>query len=165
MTRRRNTIPRRTAAGELEMNAEVAAAGMLWALLPITEGNTRAYWRAIKATHGDRIAAKVREAMPGCRPGFEYALGTFPPLPLIKPVPEEHLAQREHVDIEGVRHWYCGGPWQMSQAEYLREIGEVDGAEWRAYLAWRRSGFAPRYVCDDDPQQEPCKIIRHCCWQ
>ncbi len=164
MTLRVSTIRRRSAAGQLDFMTEVAAAGMLHCFCPMPGDETRNYWRGIKAAHGERIATKVREAMPGCRPGFDYALGVYPPLPLIEEIPSNHLAQRDHIEIEGVRHWFCGGPWQMSQAEHLKAIGETDGAEWRRYLAWKRSGFKPRYFTDDNATNTPCGIIRHCCW-
>lgn len=164
MTLRVSPIRRRVKAGNLDFMTEVAAAGMLTCFFTMPGEETANYWRGIKQAHGAEITAKVREAMPGCRPGFDYALSVYPPLPLVKPIPDDHLANREHLDIEGVRHWYCGGPWQMSQAEHLKAIGEVDGAEWLRYLAWKRSGFAPRYRTQDDPVGKPCGIIRHCCW-
>jgi hypothetical protein len=164
MTLRTSTIRRRTAAGRLEFMTEVAAAGMLTCFFRMEGEESRNYWRGIKQAHGALITGKVRETMPGCRPGFDYALGIYPPLPLIEPIPETHIAQRDHIDIEGVRHWYCGEPWQMSQAEHLRRIGEVDGAEWRRYLAWKRSGFESTYYTEDDAVGKPCRIIRHCCW-
>ncbi len=115
---------------------------------------TRGYWQGIALAHGDRITLKVREATPGCRPGFAYAIGTYPPIPLLgDPPPNEHTASQKFIDIDGVRFWYCGYfcdlyRWQPSQADYLRSIGEVDGAEWRRYLAWKRAGYSRQYVLD-----------------
>jgi hypothetical protein len=164
MTLRVSPIRRRVKTGQLDFMTEVAAAGMLTCFCRLPGEESANYWRGIKQTHGAKITAKVRKAMPGCRPGFDYALGVYPPLPLIEPIPDEHLANRDHIDIEGVRHWYCGGPWQMSQAEHLRAIGELDGAEWKRHLEWKRSGFESRYHTDDDPLGKPCSIVRHCCW-
>ena len=163
MTRRRATIPRREIGTTLSCVDEVAAAGMLRWLWIKPEHRTRSWWAAVKRVHGERITAKVREAMPGCRPGFDYALGIYPPLPLMQAVPSEHLRHRDHIDVDGVRHWHVGGPWQRSQAEHLREIGEVDGAEWRRHLAWKRAGFPATYTPDDNRLGRPCGTIRHCC--
>lgn len=164
MTLRAATIRRRTTRDTLDFMVEVAAAGMLQCFSQMPGEATLNYWRGVKQMHGDVIGGKVRETMPGCRPGFDYALGIYPPLPLVREIPDDHLAQRDHIDIEGTRHWHCGGPWQRSQAEHLRELGEVDGAEWRRYLAWKRGGFEARYRTEDDPQGNPVRIIRHCCW-
>lgn len=163
MTRRISRIHRRTTREQIEQMVEIAAAGMLQAYFRMPGEETANYWRGVKLAHGDLIANKVREAMPGCRPGYDYALGIYPPLPLVREIPANYLAQREHIDIDGTRHWFCGGPWQRCQAEHLRDLGEVDGAEWKRYLAWKRSGFQPRYHTEEDPIGTPCGIIRHCC--
>ena len=91
MTRRRCTIPRREIGTTLSCVDEVAAAGMLRWLWIKPEHRTRSWWAAVKRVHGERITAKVREAMPGCRPGFDYALGIYPALPLVQAVPGEAL--------------------------------------------------------------------------
>lgn len=155
MTRRRSVIAKRCHGSTLSVNVEMAAAGYLIGFWREEGMETLGYWLSIAHAHGDRIAAKVREATPGCRPGFAYAIGTYPPLPLLgDPPPPERDASREFLDIDGKRFWYCGchtslGRWLPSQADWLRSIGEVDGAEWRRYLAWKRSGFRPSYVLDD----------------
>lgn len=135
MTRRVATIARRASADDaLCIGTEMAAAGMLWGWFRTDEWSSRRFWAAIKHAHGAMIDAKVREAMPGCRPGYRYALGEFPPLPIIKPLPPDHIDQREHLIVDGVKHWHAGRPWQQCQAVHLRELGEVDGAEWRLSL-------------------------------
>lgn len=165
MTLRVSTIRRRASVGEtLCMGVELAAAGMLWGWFRTAEWNTRRFWAAVKAAHGARIDAKVRDAMPGCRPGYRYALGEFPPLPMLKPLPPEHLDNREHLDVDGVRHWHVGQPWQKCQAEHLRELGEIDGAEWRRFTRWRDAGLPPRYVLDGGPDDRPSTLL-HCCWR
>ena len=88
----------------------------------------------------------------------------FPPLPLVEPIPAQHLASREQLTVEGVQHWYCGGPWQRCQAEHLRELGEVDGNEWQRFMRWRDAGFPSTYFADDDSTGTPVDIVRHCCW-
>ena len=154
MTRRRNTIAKRCTHEAMSVNVELAAAGYLHGFWRDPGMETRRYWHGIALTHGERIRAKVREATPGCRPGFDYAIGTYPPLPLIgDPPPPERQASRYFIDIDGIRFWYCGRSydghhWQPSQADYLRSIGEVDGAEWKRYLAWERTGYEARYVLD-----------------
>jgi hypothetical protein len=166
MTRRIASIQRRTTAGHtLELYVEIAAAGMLWTWSGFRspEWNTRRFWAAIASAHGERIDAKVREAMPGCRPGYRYALGEFPPLPFVKPLPPNHLAHRDHLDVDGVRHWFAGEPWQRCQAEHLRELGEIDGAEWQRFTRWRDAGFTPRYVPDESPDDRPMTPV-HLCW-
>lgn len=159
MTKRRNVIAKRCHAGTLDVNTEFAAAGYLHGFWREPGMETRSYWQSIEIAHGDRITEKVREAMPGCRPGFAYAIGTYPPLPLLgDPPPPEHMASSEYIDIEGTRFWHCGRfstrhCWIPSQADFLRSIGEVDGHEWRRYLAWKRSGYEPRYILDGASHQ------------
>jgi hypothetical protein len=164
MTRRRAAITRRTSANEsLCIGTEMAAAGHLWGWFRSEEWSTRRFWAAVAHAHGERIDAKVRDAMPGCRPGYRYALGEFPPLPLVKELPPNHLSQREHLVVDGVKHWHVGQPWQKCQAEHLRELGVVDGAEWRRFIRWRDSGFEKRYVPDESPDDRPM-TLEHLCW-
>jgi hypothetical protein len=172
MTKRRTAIPKRIAHGPLGVSVERAAAGYLFGFWREQGMGTRAYWQAIANTHGDQITAKVREACPGTRPGFLYAIGTYPPVPLLgDPPPPEHKASREFIDIddghgEVTRFWYCGKDsfyvWQECQACHLRDLGEVDGAEWKRFLAWRRKGFEPRYVLDG-AQHRKCSL-HHLCY-
>jgi len=108
------------------------------------------------------IRDKVRETRPGCRAGMDYAIGLYPPIPLLEPVPESHVASRDFLDVDGVRHWHCDGPWQMCQAEHLRAIGEVDGAEWQRYLAWKRRGFPAAYTVQGFPGK-PMTYLPHLC--
>jgi hypothetical protein len=165
MTRRRASIPLRTAVGStLCIGTEIAAAGMLWGWFKSDEWQTRRFWAAVAHAHGPRIDAKVAAAMPGCRPGYRYALGEFPPLPLVKPLPADHINQREHLVVDGVKHWHCGYPFQKCQAEHLRELGVVDGAEWRRFVRWRDKGFPPGYVPDESPDDRPM-TLEHCCWR
>ena len=164
MTRRNASIRRRTSSGAtLCIGTEIAAAGMLWGWFKTEEWETRRFWASVAHAHGDRIDAKVREAMPGCRPGYRYALGEFPPVPFVKELPANHLGHREHLDVDGVRHWFVGQPWQRCQAEHLRELGVVDGAEWRRFTRWRDAGFPPRYVPDESPDDRPMTLV-HLCW-
>jgi hypothetical protein len=72
-------------------------------------------------------------------------------------------AHGERIDVDGVRHWFVGEPWQRCQAEHLRELGEIDGAEWRRFTRWRDAGLPLRYVTDESPDQRPT-IVAHCCW-
>jgi hypothetical protein len=90
-------------------------------------------------------------------------LGEFPPLPLVKALPPNHLAHRDHLMVDGVKHWHIGEPWQRCQAEHLRELGEIDGAEWRRFTRWRDSGFEKRYLPDESPDDRPMTLV-HLCW-
>jgi hypothetical protein len=164
MTRRASAIRRRAAGDEtLCIGTELAAAGHLWGWFRTPEWETRRFWAAIAQTHGERIDAKVREAMPGCRPGYRYALGELPPLPLVKELPPNHLDNREHLIVDGVKHWHCGYPFQKCQAEFLRELGVVDGAEWRRFVRWRDAGFPKRYLPEESPDDRPM-TLQHLCW-
>lgn len=163
MTRRNSIIQRRTSACDsLDVFVEVAAAGALWSWYIDHQWRSRPFWAAIKSAHGERIDAKLREACPGCRPGYRYALGEFPPIPLVKALPADHIGQREHIEVDGTRHWFVGRPWQRCQAEHLRECGEIDGAEWRRYVAWRDAGFPARYVLDESPDGSPMGLAHLC---
>jgi hypothetical protein len=149
MTRRAAVIQRRAGTGPLPVNHEVPAAGYLRPWWPAPGMDTRRFWEGIAYTHGRAILQQTREATPGCRPGFMYATGRLPPLPLIEEPPPEHTAAREHITIEGERFWYCrpwgDRAWLPCQAEHLRDAGEVDGREWRDYMRWRDEGFPARY--------------------
>lgn len=163
MTRRRATIHRRVSSVEsLDIITEVAAAGALWSWITAAEWTTGRFWVGLKQTHGPRLDAKVHEACPGCRAGYRYAVGEFPPVPLLKALPPEHLGNRDHLDVDGVRHWFIGEPWQRCQAEHLRDAGEVDGAEWRRYVRWRDAGFPPRYVPDQSVDDRPMRLVHLC---
>jgi hypothetical protein len=165
MTRRSSTIARRSTVDDvLCIGTEIAAAGMLWGWFKTDEWNTRRFWATVAASHGEKIDAKVREACPGCRPGYRYALGEFPLVPLDKQLPADHLGHRDCLTVDGVKHWHVGRPWQRCQAEHLRELGEVDGAEWRRFLTWRRAGFPPTYVPEASPDDRPMTLV-HCCWR
>jgi hypothetical protein len=149
MTRRAAVIQRRASSGPLPVNHEVPAAGYLRPWWRSPGMDTRRFWESLAHTHGAEIIAKTREATPGCRPGFMYAIGRVPPLPLIREPHPEHVAARQYVEIDGARFWWCspsaGREWLPCQAEHLRAAGEIDGQEWRDFLRWRDEGFPARY--------------------
>jgi hypothetical protein len=62
-----------------------------------------------------------------------------------------------------VKHWHCGYPFQKCQAEFLRELGVVDGAEWRRFVRWRDAGFPKRYLPEESPDDRPMTLL-HLCW-
>jgi len=163
MTRRIATLRKRSAAATLDPIDEVAAAGMLHSWLTTPEMQSRRWWQGLAVMHGSRIEAKVREHLPGTRPGFAYAIGRIPPVPLIKEPPEWHLDSRAFVEIDGDRFWYAGPQFQRCQAEHLKAIGELDGTELRRYRAWRDRGFRVAYPLDSDPNR-PCGWIHHGCY-
>jgi hypothetical protein len=162
---RRRIIRKSTATATLDAPTEVAAAGLLWTWCGFVgeEWGTRRFWHGIGHAHGERLDAKVREAFPGCRPGYRYGRGDFPPVPLVEELPADHIGQREYLDVDGVRHWFVGQPYQRCQAEHLRELGELDGAEWRRFVAWRDAGLPARYTLDDGAGG-PCGAVFHGCW-
>ena len=165
MPRIARRIRKATTSDTLDQFTEMAAAGMLFGLLPpVPEWHTRRFWANVGRRYGERINAKVAESMPGCRAGWRYAVGEFPPVPLIKQLPVNHLANREQITVDGVQHWYVGGPWQTCQAEHLSQLGELDGSEWQRYIAWRDAGFPARYVLDDHVTGTPAACIAHLCW-
>lgn len=149
MTRRAASIQRRAGTGPLPVFHEMPAAGYLRPWLRSPEMSTRRFWEGIAHSHGQMILEKVREATPGCRPGFMYATGRLPPLPLIEEPPPDHAVAREFITIDGERYWHCrpfdGIAWLPCQAEHLRDAGEIDGREWRDFIRWRDAGFPERY--------------------
>jgi hypothetical protein len=164
MTRRRASIPLRTAVGSaLCIGTEIAAAGMFWGWFRTEEWSTRRFWAAIASAHGERIDAKLRDAAPGCRAGYRYLMGEFPQPPFVKELPANHIDQRDYLNVEGTRYWYVGHPFQKCQAQHLRELGVLDGAEWRRFLRWRDAGFPKRYVPDESPDDRPMTLT-HLCW-
>lgn len=162
MTRRRAVIQKRSDAGTLCVIDEIAAAGMLHSWIATPEMQSRRWWHGCSATYGQRIEAKVREHLPGTRPGFAYAIGRLPPVPLIEEPPEWHLDSRAFIDIDGDRFWYAGARFQQCQAEHLAAIGELDGQELRRYRAWRDRGFPVAYPLEGDAGR-PCGWIHHGC--
>lgn len=162
MTLRASKIRRRAGADTLSLTAEMAAAGLLFGFLPDPGMGERRYWHAIAATHGPGIDAKVAAELPGTRPGYRYALGEFPPVPLLGEPPAAGVRWWQAIDIEGVRFWKLGRRWQMSQAEHLREIGEVDGKEWKRFTAWRDRGFEHGYRCQASRSDRPSFIWHGC---
>ena len=88
MTLRRATIYKRNAGAALCVNEEVAAAGMLYGWIAAAEMRSRRWWQSFAILHGKRVEAKVREHLPGTRPGFTYAIGRYPRVPLLEEPPE-----------------------------------------------------------------------------
>lgn len=162
MTVRAKPIRKREEVARLSINVERAAAGLLQPFFILPEMKTRSFWRMIASTHGKAIDSRVAELLPGTRPGYRYALGEFPPVPLIDRPFRDDRAAHNCIDIDGDRFWHAGYPWQESQAEHLRRIGEVDGREWRRYVAWRDTGFERRYVFTDDRGRGPSGVFHGC---
>ena len=130
----------------LDPLVEDAAVNLGGGFMRPTGGDTARYWRAFAATaHAQTIRKKFRDCVPGCRAGFEYWSGLLPPIPLLAGEPTNHMSERDFLLVDGVKHWHCGSPWQMCQAEHLRAIGEVDAGEWQRFLKWKKSGFKNSY--------------------
>ncbi len=160
MTLRRRVLARRGGADEaLSVNVELWAASMLAGFWLTAEMRSVRWWQSWAMQHGERIEAKVRRSCPGTRPGWWYAVRRLPPVPLLDEPPGEQTGwYRWHVDIGGVRHWrlgerHDGGRWQACQADHLRSLGELDGAELRRYRSWRRAGFPCEYRTDRFPDR------------
>ncbi|MFM6172743.1 MAG: hypothetical protein ACKPB4_11490 [Sphaerospermopsis kisseleviana] len=147
VTLRRRVVPRRQAGAVLGVNAELVAAGYLHGFWVDDGMQSLRWWRSIAEQFGAELERRVLASMPGTRPGWRYAVGDIPPVPLLRVPDESHMASRQYLDIEGVRFWHCGPEYgfQRCQAEYLRELGVVDGREWARFKAWRRRGLPYEY--------------------
>jgi hypothetical protein len=165
VTVRRRVLARRaTAAEKLGVNVELWAASLLAGFWVVEGMRTRRWWRQFAEIHGERIEAKVRQRVPGTRPGWWYACGRLPPVPLVGAEPEASTGWGRHcLEIEGVKHWRLGEGWQLCQAKHLQALGELDGEELRRYRAWRRAGFPQEYRTDRFPDR-PGQYFFHGCY-
>jgi hypothetical protein len=164
MTVRRRVLSRKASAHErLCVSVELWSASMLagfWWLPPMS---TRRWWQDFAAVNGARVEAKVREACPGTRPGWWYACGRLPPVPLLEGEPDRMSGwYRQHVVIDGVKHWRLGEGWQVRQADHLQALGELDGEELRRHRAWRRRGFPIEYRLDKFPDRPVGWFVHGC---
>jgi len=164
VTLRRRVLARRTSgSASLSVNVELWAATMLAGFWFPAEMRSRRWWQAFAMDHGARVEAKVRAAAPGTRPGWWYAVGKLPPVPLLEDEPDRASSWwRRHVEIDGVRHWRLGREWQVCQADHLRHLGELDGEELRRYRAWRRAGFPVTYRTDRHPDRSLGYFVHGC---
>lgn len=130
MTRRRRLQPKRIGTAMLDANSELIAVGYrgFWV---DEDAARRTWWQGIAAVHGNRLREKWVAAFPGTRPAFDWVT-RLPPWPLLSE-PDTFDAGRASIEVGGVRYWYCGTPWQPAQVDVLRELGEVDAAEYRRY--------------------------------
>jgi hypothetical protein len=164
VTLRRRVLRRNTGVGEaLGINVELWSASYLSGFWREPGMATRRWWQRLAAVHGERIEAKVRRWCPGTRPGWWYAVGRLPPVPLLEGEPGSETGWwRRHLDIEGVRYWRLGEGWQVSQAEHLRTLGELDGEELRRYRSWRRRGYPQEYCTDKFPERPGVWFFHGC---
>jgi hypothetical protein len=133
-------------AAGLDQNAELLAAG--WCCFWPEAGSERiSWWNMIATVHGDRLREKWIATAPGTRPAFDW-ITRLPELELLKQVPESNMASRRFLELSGRHYWYAGSPWQRPQVELLREIGEVDDAEYRRHRAWCQEGCRMEYLLD-----------------
>jgi len=63
--------------------------------------------------------------------------------------PDTLDAERATIEVGGTRYWFAGEPWQRSQADVLRDLGEVDAAEYRRHREWITAGAAVAYPLDE----------------
>ena len=146
MTRRRRLQPRRLGSAMLDANAELVAVGFrgFW----VEEDAARPqWWHGIATVHGDRLRAKWVAAFPGTRPAFDW-ITRLPPWELIRQ-PDTFDAERACIEVGGTRHWFAGPPWQRPQADVLRDLGEVDAAEYRRHREWITAGATVAYPLDE----------------
>lgn len=146
MTRRRRLQPKRIGTATLAANAELVAVGYRGFWIE-DDADRRAWWQSIATAHGDRLRAKWVAAFPGTRPAFDWVT-RLPPWPLLS-TPDTFDAERSYIEVGGVRHWYCGTPWQRPQVDVLRELGEVNAAEYRRHREWIKAGAAVAYCVDE----------------
>ena len=146
MTRRLRLQTKRTGTATLVANAELTAVGYRgwW----VEEGAARrSWWQGIATVHGSRLRAKWVEAFPGTRPAFDW-VARLPAWPLIAE-PDTFDAGQAVIEVSGVRHWFCGPPWQRPQADVLRDLGEVDAREYRRHREWITAGATVAYGLDE----------------
>lgn len=146
MTRRRRLQPRRIGTTLLDANAELVAVAYRgwWVEEPAAR---RAWWQGIATVHGERLRAKWVEAFPGTRPAFDWVT-RLPKWELIRE-PDVLDAERACIEVGGERYWFAGEPWQRSQADVLRDLGEVDAAEYRRHSEWIKAGATVAYPLDE----------------
>lgn len=146
MTRRRRLQPKRIGTATLDANVELIAVGFrgFWVE---EDAARRTWWQGIATVHGDRLRKKWVAAFPGTRPAFDWVT-RLPPWPLLSE-PDTYDAERACIEVGGVRYWYCGSPWQRPQVDVLRDLGEVDAAEYRRHCEWINAGAAVAYCVDD----------------
>lgn len=164
MTVRRRTLSRKATTEErLPVNVELWASAMVAGFWWVEAMGRRRWWQDFASVHGARLEAKVRQACPGTRPGWWYASGRLPPVPMLECEPEPSSSwYRKHVVIDGVKHWRLGRGWQVCQAEHLRTLGELDGLELRRYQVWRRRGFPREYRVDKFPDYAAGWFVHGC---
>jgi len=96
-------------------------------------------WRRVWGEHRELIEPKAREYLPGRRPFARYVTGELPPPPLLRDPPLSNNYARVWVAGTG-RFWTrYPEPYQRNETAWLVEIGEVDQAEYRDWLADARS--------------------------
>jgi len=146
VTRRRRLQPRRLGTTLLDANAEMVA--VAWRGFWVEEDAARlTWWAGIQTVHGDRLRDKWVAAAPGTRPAFDWVT-RLPKRELIA-TPDTLDSERAYLDVAGERYWFAGEPWQRSQADVLRDLGEVDAAEYRRHREWIKAGAAFAYPLDE----------------
>ena len=146
MTRRRRFQPRRLGSSLMDANAELIA--VAWRGWWVDEDAVRPqWWQGIATVHGERLRAKWVQAFPGTRPAFDW-LTRLPKRELIA-TPDTLDGERSYMDVGGERYWFAGGPWQRPQVDVLRDVGEVDAAEYRRHREWITAGATVAYPLDE----------------
>ena len=146
MTRRRRLVPKRIGISTLTANVELAAVAYCgwW----FEEGaDRRSWWQGIATVHGGRLREKWIKAFPGTRPAFDWVT-RLPKWELIAE-PDTFDAGRAFLDVGQDRYWFAGEPWQRPQADVLRDLGEVDAAEYGRYRQWIKAGATVAYPLNE----------------
>jgi len=116
------------------------------------ELRTREDWVRLWARWRDTIMPKALEHRPGKRPFAMYVVGEIPPQPVVIEPPKCNGFFKLYVPAHnGTGQWFYDypEPYMEPEAVFLREIGVVDAAEWKRYLAKKRRGYGPYRGPDD----------------
>ncbi|MBM4011699.1 MAG: hypothetical protein FJ286_10010 [Planctomycetes bacterium] len=116
------------------------------------ELRTREDWVRLWARWRDTIMPKALEHRPGQRPFAQYVVGEIPARPVVIEPPMVNGFFKLYVPSRnGTGTWYFDypQPYMEAEARYLRDIGVVDAAEWKRYLAKKRRGYGPYRGPDD----------------
>jgi hypothetical protein len=103
-------------------------------------------WRRLWSKWREVVMPKVIEHRPGTRPMACYVVGEIPARPVAIQPPMSHDHFKLYVPASngtGQWHYDYPKPFMQDEAYYLRDLGVIDGDEFKRHLAWRRRGNRP----------------------
>lgn len=103
-------------------------------------------WHRLWAKWRNVIMPKVLEHLPGTRPFACYVVGEIPPRPVVIEPPLMNGYFKLYVPgHNGHGQWFYDypEPYMQAEAKYLRDLGVIDAAEWKRYVARKRRGNGP----------------------